>query len=302
MMPDDVGFFCKTFRPDFEHLRVMLESFYRHGPENVHLTLSLPSSDIPAFRNAFGNEPAKVRVVADESYCGHDLSSYRGWHGQQICKLMSWHVVPEQYYVILDSDCYFIRDATMEEFRPSGRKYIAYGSSLRTVMNAGNDNLLRYLDDKLELVPALFPLAPNPIGRPLPEFIHYKDLDPDDPGALERSDIPFKIFGPSKWIFYQPGQIFSRDIVVALCGYFQDHGLTVGDAILICPWEYNWYGEFAASRFFDDTHFKVSAFLHFQNEEDIAFALDTGITEERIATKFPLVAMAARHLSRFKLA
>jgi Family of unknown function (DUF6492) len=281
-------------------LRNLLESYYANNPENLQLTLSLPADDLPTFRAEFGTDLPNVSVISDESYCDHDLSDLGGWYGQQVCKLMSWKVVNAAHYIVLDSDCYFSRPVTAEEFRPLGRRFVAYGSLVRTVLKEGNENLRRYMTGKLVPEPNLFPEAVDLPNCPLSEFVHLKDLDPNNPGPLARSDVPHKVFGSKKWIFFQPGQILSRDLVAALCRFFREHRLSVEDAIRISPWEYNWYGEFAVSRYFDQTQFRVSAFLHFQTEEDIEFARNNGITEAQIADKFPIVAMAARHFPRLR--
>jgi hypothetical protein len=105
-----------------------------------------------------------------------------------------------------------------------------------------------------------------------------------------------KIFGGKRWLFCQPGQIFSRALVEKLCAFFAQYGLTVGDAIKICPWEYNWYGEYAATQGFADTEFRISPVIHFQTADDIAFARQNNITQELLSKKFSFVQMAARHI------
>ena len=129
-MTDTVGFFCKSYAGRFQHLAQMLTTFARHNVEHLPLTLSLPRADLPAFHARFGNVLDDVTIVADEDYCGHDLTAYRGWHGQQICKLMSFRVVPQQHYAVLDSDCYFIRDITAGELRPRGGKPFIAGTDI----------------------------------------------------------------------------------------------------------------------------------------------------------------------------
>ncbi len=300
-MSEKLSFFCKSFKPDFGHLRVMLESFQTHNPYSIPLTLSLPNIDIKDFENEFGTNLPNVVVVADESYCGHDLTKYRGWHGQQICKLTSWRAADFEHLAVIDSDCYFIRDITPTEFLPAKKPYIAYGSTVRTVMEPGNEDLVRYLKSEIELTAELMPPTHEGGGKSLADFVHYKDSDLDNPGAIERSGFLLDVFGAKQWIFYQPGQIFSRGILQSFQEYLAAHGLTEGDAILICPWEYNWYGEYACRFFHDQTAFKVSSILHFATEEAIKYMHEQAITEEMVAGKFALIQMAARHMKRLRL-
>ncbi len=297
-MTEDVGLYCKSYAPDFIPLGQLLDSFVRHNPDNLLLTLSLPSKDLKPFADAFGNIFQNVNVVADESYCGHDLSQYRGWHGQQICKLMSWQTVTAEHYAVLDSDCYFIRDIRATDIRPrAGARFLACGSSIRTVLTPGNETLLRYIQDGGSPDPTCFPQRPTLVIDRLDEFVRYRSIDLDNPSALERSDIPFKAFGSARWLYYQPGQLFSRGLLQRLYALFAQHDLTVGDAIQICPWEYNWYGEFAATHGFTDTEFRVSPYLHFQDKVGLDLARRERISQEVLSARFIFVQMAARHLS-----
>jgi hypothetical protein len=299
-MAVEVGVFCKSFRGDFRHLDTLLQSFLAHNPDGLRLTLSLPAADIPLFASRFGGDPPHLDVVADESYGPPDLAGFRGWHAQQICKLLSHRVVAAESWLVVDADCYFVRDLRAAELRPSPGRMLVYGSMLRTVLKPDNEALLCYLRGMLEPQPDWFPPAAAGVPPDLGPFLHYRDLDPDRPDALERSDIPFKVFGATRWFPYMPGQVFHRDLLAALNEFFAEHGLTAGDAILICPWEYNWYGEFAASRYRERVDFRVSSLLHFQTREDIDFARREGITEALIASRFAAIQMAARHLPQLR--
>lgn len=289
-----LGLFCKSYAGDFDHLAVLLESLDRHNPEDIVLTLSLPRADIAAFTNRFGNAQRNVRVVADEDYCGHDLNHIPGWLAQQICKLTSWRVVSSPCYVILDSDCYLIRDLAAKAILPASRRFTVYGSKVRTVLKPDNVDLLRYIRGTMD--PAAYVPEPFEPKDQLDKFLDYRSVSLEQLDPLKRSDIPMKVFGARQWIYYQPCQIFCRDVLTALHDYVQRHGVTIADLIKISPWEYNWYGEFIAANFFSATEFKVSQFIHFQEEADIAFARKKGLTEKILAEKFFFVAMASRHL------
>jgi hypothetical protein len=294
-----IAAYCKSFSPDFDHLALLLSTFEAHNPEHVTLTVSLPRSDIAAFYNTFGHHLPDVQVVADEAYCEHDLTKYPGWLGQQICKLMSWRVVEPQHYVLLDSDCYLIRDLRPAEMVPRERPYVAYGSLIRTVLKDDNTDLLKYI--RGDISPDAYLPKGGPRKDELERFLDYRTRDPDNPGPIERSDIPMKAFGASQWVFYQPGQIFCRDVVTALIDDLKRRKLTAGDLIRISPWEYNWYGEFISSRFFDQTEFRVSPFIHFQEVADLVFARRLGLDEAALAKTFLFVQMASRHLQQKRL-
>jgi hypothetical protein len=301
-MEGNVGFFCKSYRDDFSPLGQLLETFSRHNPSDLKLTLSLPASDVSEFCNTFGRNISNLNLVADQSYCDEDLRTVPGWYGQQICKLMSWRVMKESHYAVVDSDCYFIRDAMIEDLQPANNaQAIAFVSRIRTVLKEGNADLIRYIKGELPTDFDYLPPPPRKITDRLSEFVHYKDLPQEAPNAIERSDIPMKAFGRSKWLYCQPGQIFSGKLLKKLCTHFETHGLTARQAIQISPWEYNWYGEYAASFGYAETEFRVSPFVHFQEARDLEFARENNINEEVLRGKFLLIQMAARHLSDLRL-
>lgn len=296
-----VGLFCKSYRGDFVPLRQLIESFQAHNPDQLTLVLSLPHEDLALFRDLFGAYPIYVEVVSDESYAGTDLSRFSGWHAQQICKLMSWHTMDTEHYLMVDSDCYFIRDLCAADLIPAaGKKYLAYVSKLRTVLKEKNQDLLRYIRGELELTAEWFPAPPEHLVDRLDEFIHYRTLPQDNPDAIARSDIPMKAFGRREWIYCQPGQIFSVGLLRRLIDCFEAHALSVPDAIRICPWEYNWYGEYAATFGRADTELRVSSFVHFQEAADVEYAQRQRVAEGLLRSRFAVVQMAARHLAALR--
>ncbi len=292
------GFFCKSFAPDFDHLTILLDSFRQHNPDLLRLTLSLPCEDLGAFHHRFGTDWPEIELVEDESYCDHNLSRFLGWHGQQICKFMSWNATDCDHYAVLDSDCYFIKDVRAQDLVPAkGKDYVVCGSSIRTVVKDDNIDLISYINGDLVPSEQTFPEPPASKKCDIFNYIHYKDMSVDDPDAITRSSFPFKIFNAGRWMFYQPGQIFSRQLLIELKTFLDGYGLTFGDCILISPWEYNWYGEYAAFAAHAQCDFRVSPFLHFQDEAGVAFGRAHGMSYEQLSKRFMFVQMAARHLA-----
>ncbi len=299
----EAGLFCKTFGPDFDHLQLLLDSFKQHNPDEMTLTISVPAADVNRFHDLFGVTNERVRLVTDESYTEGELEGLRGWHAQQLCKLRSAAIVASDHYAVVDADCYFVGDMRSSDILPrSGKRHSLYGSSLRTVMTGGNTPLVEYIKGSLAVDASFFPRDDaSAQAERLSSFRHYKDLDLDTPSALERSDIPFKAFGARKWYYYQPGQVFSRGLLRNMYDFFQERGVSFRDAILISPWEYNWYGEFATFSSSDAIDYRVSPYLHFADHDGLAFAERNGITSAVIAERFPIVQMAARHLDKVSL-
>jgi len=64
--------------------------------------------------------------------------------------LPSRKVIQAEHYVVLDSDCYFLRDVPASDLRlGDGCKFLAYASYICTVMTPENPDLLRYLREEL---------------------------------------------------------------------------------------------------------------------------------------------------------
>lgn len=302
MADPHVGFFCKSYAFDFKHLRGMLESFAAHNPDNLPLTLSLPSRDIKPFLVLLG-APKNVTIVADEDYCGFDLSALPGWYAQQVCKLASWRATGLDHHAVLDSDSYFIADVTRADLTPPpGKTAIVWGSEVRTVLEpSGSERLLAYARD------GWLPDRKNfPPVRPQPRLdfsgLHaIRSLSQEQMSLEARSGAIYKFFGAKQWFFYQPGQIFARKILVEFERCMASGDLDLVETIKIAPWEYNWYGEYAAAYHSAETDFRVSPVFHVANKEAARSAADQGLTEAVLARRFKWVQMASRHLDLLKL-
>ncbi len=301
MTTSKIGFYCKTFRPDFDHLSVMLDSFAQNNPDGLRLTLSLPRDDKNAFHDRFGHDIPQLRLVHDEDYCPFDLRSMSGWHAQQLCKLSSWRAVDAEQNVILDSDFYFIRPVRAAELLPrDGKEFVVYGSLIRTVFSdRDNSALLAYLEGA-EPRPDWFP---QPRPAPETDFSEIKALleaPRDSVSPEERSGAIFRLFGAKRWYFYQPGQIYSKTLLVALEQFLAERGLNFAQAISASPWENNWYGEYIAAMHAERIDFRVSPVFHVAKAAQVEAAKQAGLTEEKLATRFAWIAMAARHIAMLK--
>ncbi|MCW2282677.1 hypothetical protein M2323_000438 [Rhodoblastus acidophilus] len=302
MADPQVGFFCKSYAYDFKHLRVMLASFAAHNPDNLPLTLSLPSRDIKPFLVLLG-APKNVTIVADEDYCGFDLAALPGWYAQQVCKLASWRATGLDHHAVLDSDSYFIADVTRADLAPPpGKTAIVWGSGLRTVLEPeGSAPLLAYAKAGGTPQPQDFPPVRPPPRLDFSRLHAISALSEAEMSLEARSGAIFEFFGAKQWFFYQPGQIFARDILIAFEQCMASGGLDLVETIKIAPWEYNWYGEYAAAFHAAETEFRVSPVFHVAKREAALRAAEEGLTEAVLARSFTWVQMASRHLDLLKL-
>ncbi len=134
---DKLVLFCKSYGPDMLRARRMAESVALYNADRLPLYISVPASDLPAFRECFGAIPCRFvtdeEVVAAGAQVNGPLPpSFPGHLLQQLVKLEFWRLGACENYLWLDSDGYFIR-----EFRASD--FFATDGTLLTVMNDGRE-------------------------------------------------------------------------------------------------------------------------------------------------------------------
>lgn len=289
------SFFCKTFLPDLERFGILLGSLRTYAAD-VPLIVSIPSADIPAFRNAFGSEIGTL--VADEEYADFSGSRMSGWQKQQVCKLSAWKLGLADVLHCIDSDFYLVRPVTQADFFDAdGRPYLT-ASTLSTKWRADHRHLLSYIlhgERKWrEFDPASFPtlgvLNPNPF-RSLITGSSPSDLRATSANAR-------KVFGidGAPWLHYMPGaSIFSAAMDHMKAAFLDPYELSVADLIRICPWEYHWHADWCLATRCTAFAARESFYLHFASDDDIRAAQNLGVTEKLIADRFYGIALAARH-------
>mgnify|MGYP003140228684 CR=1 FL=1 len=106
-----LSMFCKSYRGDFERLKVLLESYRQYNKDKIPFYLSIPKND----KHLLDFDVSDINVVYDE-----DLYTFKynidGWRQQQIIKHFFHKKCPSDNYIIIDSDCRFIKDFYIDDF------------------------------------------------------------------------------------------------------------------------------------------------------------------------------------------
>ena len=114
-------FYCKTYRKDIESFKKLLSSFTKYNKDSIKFYLSVPESDILLFKKIIQNVD-NIEIITDESYAKNYLTDRSinglssGYINQEICKLSFWETGYSKNYLLIDSDTYFIKEFTTQDF------------------------------------------------------------------------------------------------------------------------------------------------------------------------------------------
>ncbi len=214
---DDIVLYCCTFSKDMIRAKRLAQSVAKHNKDGLPFFMSVPMRDISTFREHFPKGLVELipeqDIVAKNPRISLDvLYGLAGSIQQQIIKAEFWRLDWCENYLVLDSDCVFIRDFTKADF-------LAAGTVPYSVIHEGRSYL--------QPVARFGPL------RARAEF--HKDRQPIMQ-QLGRSGIVYD-FG------YAPF-IWSRRVWEDLAEKFlAPQGRSLLDAVLSCPSELTWYGE-----------------------------------------------------------
>ena len=113
--------YCKSFRGDLERANVLFESIKKHNKDNIPFYFQIPKSDLELFQNKLGNEG--YEVVFDEDVT--NLVNTQSHFTQQLFKMEFYKTKIAQYFFLIDSDMYFIKDFYSTDFiNEDGTPYI----------------------------------------------------------------------------------------------------------------------------------------------------------------------------------
>ena len=213
----DLVLYCKSYHRDVLRAARLAESVRKHNISNLPFYLSCPSSDLTLFQNTIGGDG--VTFLADEEIVAANasidqkaFSSLPGGISQQIVKSEFWRLGICENYLCLDSDSYFIRDFSKDDFlTPTGMPY--------TVMN-----------ESLEL---------RTFGAVNRHAKIARNIDADCKTIMD-------IFGRTgrRYDFGPLPVVWSRRVWSDMAEKFlEPKGLSFLDAMVLFPSEMRWYGE-----------------------------------------------------------
>lgn len=109
---NDVVLFCKSYRGDIDRAKVLYESIKKYNKNNLPFYFQIPKSDYKLWKEKIGEDG--YNVVFDEDVT--NLVNTQSHFTQQLYKMEFYKTKIAKYYVILDSDMYFIRDFFKTDF------------------------------------------------------------------------------------------------------------------------------------------------------------------------------------------
>jgi hypothetical protein len=132
----DLVLYCKSYHRDVLRAARLAESVRQHNTSNLPFYLSCPAVDLPLFKTTIDNEGVifltdEEIITANTSLDQQALNALPGGLSQQIVKSEFWRLGLCENYLCLDSDSYFIRDFSRDDFlTPSGIPYTVINESL----------------------------------------------------------------------------------------------------------------------------------------------------------------------------
>lgn len=102
--------YCKSYAPDVHRAKTLLDSINKYNVDNIPFYISVPSKDIPLFKQELDDDG--YTLLKDE-----DIDTMNeGWKGQQIVKSQFWKLGLCENYVCVDSDCFFVKPFYIKDF------------------------------------------------------------------------------------------------------------------------------------------------------------------------------------------
>ena len=209
--------YCCTFRKDLKRTMKLAQSIQRHNKTRIPFYISVPESDVTLFRESLKDFDISVFDEKDIFQANPKLSieklyEVRGGLRQQVIKSEFWRLGVSENYLVLDSDCIFIRDFDQSDF-------IAVSDVPYSIIHEGRDVL-------------------QVTERFGPKKIRQHFLVDREPikAALGRSGVTYDFgYAPFLW---------SRKVWESLDqNYLTPNGMNFLDAVLLCGSEFTWYGE-----------------------------------------------------------
>ena len=202
-MIDLFSIFCKSYRGDLDRAIELSKSISVYNKDNIPFYLSVPTEDIELFKS---NIPYYTLIIDDKEIFHFN----QGWVGQQFIKSGFYKLNLSRFYLVIDSDSYFIKDFYIKDF--------LYNESTPYMVMDENNTMFEWTDR------------------------YYRECFPFNPRESYEDDYKIikDFFGRSgKTYHYGPTPcVWNTKIWEWL-----DKEYTIEKLFKIKPNELNWYGE-----------------------------------------------------------
>ena len=119
----DLVIFCKTFIRDIDCFLIQAKSVKNFNVDNIPYYISVPTEDIAEFEKLKEKYALTYEILADESISQllteneYKSSAFNvNYINQQLVKLEFSKTNIAKHYIVLDCDCYFIRNFHISDF------------------------------------------------------------------------------------------------------------------------------------------------------------------------------------------
>jgi hypothetical protein len=210
--------YCCTYSKDLNRVRRLLTSVSKFNVDEIPVYISVPQKDLELFEKELSN--FTFTLINEEDILNKNplidqqkLYAQRGWIQQQVIKSEFWRLDLSENYLVLDSDCIFIKPFTIEDF--IAKDHIPY-----SIVHEGRDVLQ----------------ATERFGPTYARQGFLKDRQPikDKMGRV----------GPVIYDFGYAPFLWSKKVWQSLeTNYLIPHQTNFLDLIFECDSEFTWYGE-----------------------------------------------------------
>ncbi|MBU3625116.1 hypothetical protein ICN48_02515 [Polynucleobacter sp. JS-Safj-400b-B2] len=235
----------------------LAQSIQKHNKGNIPFYISVPAEDVDLFRGYLKDVDViifdeKDIFKANPKLDIQKLYEIRGGLRQQVIKSEFWRLDISENYLVLDSDCIFIRDFDETDF-------IANGDVPYSVIHEGRD-----------VLQATERFGPKKIRQ------HFlADREPIK-AALGRKGVTYDFgYAPFLW---------SRKVWRSLDqNYLTPNHMNFLDAVFLCGSEFTWYGEALINFRAIPIYPREQLFMHYHYEHQLWAHQVIGYKEELLA-------------------
>jgi len=249
--------YCCTFRKDLKRTVKLAESIRRHNKTGIPFYISVPADDVDLFKEHLMNYDVIIFDERDIFQANPKLDiqrlyEIRGGLRQQVIKSEFWRLGISENYLVLDSDCIFIRDFAEPDF-------IAIDDVPYSIVHEGRD-----------VLQATERFGPKKIRQHF-----FADREPIK-AALGRSGVTYDFgYAPFLW---------SKKVWQSLDEqYLTQNCMNFMDAVLLCGSEFTWYGEALISFRAIPIYPREQLFKHYHYEHQLWADQVLGYKEKLLA-------------------
>jgi len=253
----NIVLYCCTFRKDLKRTVKLAQSIQKHNKTNIPFYISVPAEDVDLFRGHLKDFDVIIFneqdiFIANPKLNIQKLYEIRGGLRQQVIKSEFWRLDISENYLVLDSDCIFIRDFDESDF-------IFTGDVPYSIIHEGRD-----------VLQATERFGPKKIRQ------HFlADREPIK-AALGRKGVTYDFgYAPFLW---------SKKVWESLDqNYLTPNNMNFLDAVLLCGSEFTWYGESLINFRAIPVYPREQLFMHYHYEHQLWTDQVLGCKEEILA-------------------